>query len=257
MPILIFGLLVFALGLLFYSVLKKKKWSVPKGFLSEEYKLILNEEVAFYTKLNGEEKKQFEYEVQEFLLNYKITPISTTISEKERVLIAASGIIPIFSFPDWKYLNLKEILVYPDTFNLNFQTEGGDRNVLGMVGTGPMSGKMILSKRAITNGFASDEDGHNTAIHEFVHLIDGLDGEIDGLPEALLKQPYALPWLELMRKEIIKIKDGESNLRPYGATNPAEFFAVASEFFFERPELLEAEHPLLYQHMSIMFQQKP
>lgn len=257
MPFIIFLLVVLAMAFLFRSVFKKKKWLLPKSGLSEEYKHILKEEVNFYSQLNSEKQKQFEYEVQEFLLNYKITPISTTISEKDKVLIAASGIIPIFSFPDWKYLNLKEILVYPDTFSLDFKTEGGDRRVLGMVGTGTMSNKMILSKRAITNGFASNQDGHNTAIHEFVHLIDGLDGKIDGLPERLLDQPYALPWLDLMRKEIVKIKGGESNLRPYGATSPSEFFAVASEFFFERPGLLKSEHPLLYQHLSIMFQVKP
>lgn len=227
---------------------------MPHVDLPAEQLDILKEHVAFYSRLPSQKKSLFEFKIQEFLLNYKITPISTTVTNADKVLIAASAIIPIFEFSDWRYKNLKEILVYPDTFNTDFEVKKeSERNVLGMVGTGAMSYKMILSKRAIANGFASDNDGHNTAIHEFVHLIDGLDGDIDGLPATLLEQPYVMPWLDLIRKEMDKIRESESELRPYGATNPQEFFAVASEFFFERPELLEAEHPKLYAHLEEIF----
>lgn len=248
--------LIIAFIILLMNVFKKKKWKEPKEEFQETHRKILQNDVQFYNELNTQEQKHFEYEVQEFLLNYKITPVSTTISDEDKVLIAASGVIPIFSFPEWKYLNLDEILVYPNTFSTDFKLEGADRNMLGMVGTGVMNKKMILSKRAILNGFASDKDGHNTAIHEFVHLIDGMDGSIDGIPELLIEKPYALPWFNLIRQEIINIHQKESALRPYGATNPSEFFAVASEFFFERPGLLQEKHPLLFQYLDKMFKPK-
>jgi len=255
MPYL-FLILIAILVLFFMIAFKKRKWKQPKKKVSAGTINILSKNVQFYNELSAEQKKRFEYEIEEFLANYKITAISTSISDKEKVLIAASGVIPIFAYPNWQYQNLKEILVYPDTFNTEFKTEGDERNILGMVGTGAYSYKMFLSKRAILNGFASNQDGHNTAIHEFIHLIDGLDGEIDGLPEILLKQPYVLPWIELIRKEIDKIRVGESELRPYGGTNQSEFFAVASEFFFERPELLKTEHPELYKLLDTIFNSK-
>ncbi len=254
MPVIITIIIIFILAYLASQALAKRKWKTPKQKLNSTQIKILEETVPFYNRLNSEKKAHFEYEIQEFLLNYKITPVSTTISETEKILIAASGVIPIFAFPDWKYVNLKEILVYPDTFAIDFRVEGKGRNILGMVGTGTYSYKMFLSKRAIINGFASDKDGHNTAIHEFIHLIDGADGKIDGLPEVLLEQPYVMPWLDLIHQEIGKIRMDASELRPYGGTNNSEFFAVASEFFLERPELLEKEHPLLHQYLSKMFE---
>ena len=246
-------LAVFLIFFLWLSVFNKRKWKTPTQDLTHEQIEILESNVPFYVRLKDNRKKHFEYEIQEFLLNYKITPVSTTVSMLDKVLIAASGVIPIFSFPDWKYLNLKEILVYPDTFDINFNVEGKKRNILGMVGTGAYSYKMFLSKRAIINGFASDKDGHNTAIHEFIHLIDGLDGDIDGLPQVLLQQPYVMPWLDLIQTEIDKIREQRSELRPYGSTNASEFLAVASEFFFERPDLLEKEHPVLFEYLNKMF----
>lgn len=246
-------LLIGLLGLFFYQSFKKRSWKKPKGKLSALEIGILERQVTFYHNLDSKAKEYFEYEVKEFLLNYKITPISTTISAEDRILIAASGVIPIFAFPEWKYFNLTEILVYPDTFNTEFDVEGGERNVLGMVGSGVMGGKMILSKRAIRNGFASDKDGHNTAIHEFVHLVDGADGDIDGLPSVLLEQPYLIPWIELIRQEIINIHKKDSVLRPYGASNHSEFFAVASEYFFEKPTALKKKHPQLYQLLEKIF----
>ena len=84
------------------------------------------------------------------------------------------------------------MLIYPDTFNHNFETEGAGRRILGMVGTGYMNGVMILSKKALRDGFSNTSDKRNTAIHEFVHLIDKMDGYIDGVPEILLKQSYCI-----------------------------------------------------------------
>ncbi|MEL6944988.1 MAG: zinc-dependent peptidase, partial [Bacteroidota bacterium] len=161
----------------------------------------------------------------------------------------------ILQFPKWKYTNLYEILLYADTFNHDFETEGRGRNILGMVGTGYMNNKMILSKKALHHGFANDSDKKNTAIHEFVHLIDKMDGTIDGIPQLLLERPYVIPWLELMKEKIEEIQKRKSDINPYATTNQAEFFAVASEYFFERPQLLAQKHPELYDVLEEIFDQ--
>jgi hypothetical protein len=179
------------------------------------------------------------------------------VNDLDRILIAASAVIPIFGFPEWRYYNLRNVLLYADNFNEDsYSTTGNGRDVLGMVGSGAMQMQMILSKPALYRGFENVSGKENTGIHEFVHLLDKEDGAVDGLPEDLLKKQYAIPWLNLMAENIAAIKEGKSDINIYGATNKAEFFAVASEYFFEQPELFKHKHPELYDLMTQIFQQK-
>jgi len=221
----------------------KKKWHSTNKKFPSEWRIILIKKINFYNSLNGEEKILFESKIQEFLLNCRITGIKVKVDLTDKLLVACSAIIPIFKFPEWRYTNLFEVLLYPSRFNENFDTEGPDRSILGMVDTGYMEGIMILSKKALHRGFENESDKKNTAIHEFVHLIDKMDGTTDGIPDELLGKQYVIPWLELINKEIDSIHSNESDINPYGATNKAEFFAVTSEYFFEKPKLLERKHP--------------
>jgi hypothetical protein len=97
----------------------------------------------------------------------------------------------------------------------------------------------------------------NTGIHEFVHLLDKEDGDVDGLPEALLRRKYNSRWLEIVNKNIGAILSGQSDINYYGATNRAEFFAVASEYFFNCPQIFKANHPDLFDLMCKIFNQDP
>lgn len=235
---------------------KWRRWKNPSKSFPTNWRKILITKISYYNNLNAEEKPRFEYKIQEFLQNVRITGISTEINETDRLLVAASAIIPIFAFPAWQYVNLKEVLLYPNQFDSDFKTEGSGRRILGMVGTGYMNGKMILSKRALRHGFSNESDKKNTAIHEFVHLIDKADGTIDGIPSALLEKQYTIPWIDLIQHKIDEIYEGKSDINPYGATNKSEFFAVISEYFFERPKLLKAKHPKLYELLEEIFNQE-
>lgn len=233
---------------------RRRRKAILKKTFPAKWKEYLNKNVHFYKKLKPEQKEQFERDVQVFLSEVKITGIKTSVGEELKLLIAASAVIPIFGFKNWDYHRLKEVLVYPRAFKRDFLNSEEGGNVLGMAGDGILSQVVILSKPAIIQGFAGQADGHNTALHEFVHLIDGADGEFDGIP-ALMEQKYVLPWLDLIHREMDRITDRKSKLRPYGATNKQEFFAVASEFFFERPQDLKQHHPKLYEMMSRIFRQ--
>jgi Mlc titration factor MtfA (ptsG expression regulator) len=234
---------------------KQKEQKALRQAFPQEWRSKLEIRVPFYKNLTPEEKSRFEKQVQAFLYRTRITGINTEIEDDTRLWIATSAIIPIFGFKDWQYRNLQEVLVYPGSFKSDdFAQKGPDRSTLGMVGTGPMRGKMILSKPALVNGFIKNSDGYNTGIHEFVHLLDGSDGDFDGIPH-LLEQKYVLPWLGLMHREMKRIQKGKSKLRAYGATNKAEFFAVASEFFFERPDELRLQYPKLYNLLRRIFRQ--
>jgi len=251
--------LIISLLLLIFIIFRRNRinsgWKIPKDPFPEKYRTILHKYVVYYNNLSDEHKKWFEFKISEFLFNCRITGVDTQITDTDKVLVASSAIIPIFNFPHWQYTNIDEVLVYPSSFNEKYETQGDDRNILGMVGSGIMEGKMILSKQALVNGFANDSDKKNTAIHEFVHLIDKTDGTIDGIPSLLMDQPYTLPWIELIHKKIDKIYEGKSDINPYGATNKAEFFAVISEYFFERPKLLKRKHPELYKNLELIFKQ--
>ena len=255
-----FIILSSAVIIAFYFIFKKKKtvngWKQPKTEFIKEWRIILIEEVNFYNTLSKEEKTHFEFKIQEFLLNCRITGIKTEITTRDQLLIASSAVIPIFAFKDWTYSNLSDVLIYPNSFNEKFETNGPDRRILGMVGTGYMDGKMILSKKALHLGFANTTDKKNTAIHEFVHLIDKMDGNVDGIPHVVLDKQFTIPWFELIQKKMDEIHNDESDINPYGGTNRQEFFAVASEYFFERPQLLAIKHPELYEALEVIFNQK-
>ncbi len=112
---------------------------------------------------------------------------------------------------------------------------------------------MLLSQQDLRTGFINHADKSNTAIHEFVHLIDKSDGSTDGIPEALLPHKYVLPFLKRIHEEIQQIQSGNSDINAYGATNEAEFLAVAAEYFFEQPEKMKEKHPELYSLLEQAF----
>ncbi len=200
-------------------------------------------------------KLLFEEKVNVVLANITIEGVGTPVEDADSVMIASSAVIPIFGFKDWEYRNLTNVILYPDTFDGEFQFEGENRSILGMVGTGYMNGQMILSRAALIKGFSKSAGKENTAIHEFVHLLDKSDGATDGVPENLLAHEYVLPWLKMIHQEIHKIEAGRSDINPYAITNEAEFFAVVAEYFFQKPDELKHKHPELYEMLSTIFMQ--
>lgn len=250
--------IIIILVFLGYFLLKKKQ---PLTIIPSNSKLIfeqiLDEHVSFYRNLDYSGKSRFQNMIIDFLSETRVEGVGTEITDMDRVLIAASAVIPIFGFPEWKYQNLTNVVLYPDTFNSDFQFEGESRNIMGMVGSGYMNGQMLLSRAALTKGFSSSAGKENAAIHEFVHLLDKSDGATDGIPENLLPPEFATPWLKMMHKEMQDIENGKSDINPYAITNEAEFLAVAAEYFFEKPEKFEKMHPELYEMLSRIFAQKP
>lgn len=247
------SLIIFVL-ILFFAAIKlfKKKTIVPVA-APPGLKKILTEQVPFYQQLLPPQQIQFQQRMLRFLAQIKITGVKTIVEDIDRIYIAASAVIPVFNFKGWEYFNLHEVLLYPDSFDDEYKQQGGGRTILGMVGNGAMNHVMILSQQELRQAFTNTSGKENTAIHEFVHLIDKTDGDIDGVPASLVDKKYIVPWLQLMHSEINRIKEKDSDINPYGATNESEFFAVASEYFFERPDLFSEKHPELFQLMEKIF----
>ncbi|MGN6297776.1 MAG: zinc-dependent peptidase [Ginsengibacter sp.] len=250
--IVLFGL---ALVVVFFILYKRP---VKKVTLPENYKDILLNHVSYYQRLTEKSRLHFEEKMKDFLSYVRIDGVDTSVEDLDILLVACSAVIPIFGFKNWKYYNLKNVLLYPATFNKeNFLASGYEKNTLGMIGTGPMQRIMILSKPALREGFLNGLSTSNTGIHEFVHLLDKEDGDVDGLPETLFAKKNSSKWFSLMNQNIEKIMLQQSDFNPYGAYNQAEFFAVASEYFFNQPVMFKEKHTELFAFLCTLFNQDP
>jgi MtfA peptidase len=219
------------------------------------WKVILEQRVLFYHNLSPGEKRRFEMDVSRFLKRVTITGVQTEVDITDKLLVASSAAIPVFGFPDWDYTFLDEVMLYPGSFDTKFKINSRDEVITGMVGNGAMEGKMILSKPSLHRGFDNATDKQNVGVHEFIHLLDKEDGDVDGIPATLLNKQFSIPWLQLIREKTAAIQRGEKDINPYGATHEREFFAVAGEYFFERPQLLKENHPDLYALLAKAFNQ--
>jgi len=251
-----FGAMIY---LIFIKKVQKNKHILAQPF-PESWRTILNEHVKFYCDLEDGQKAGFEKRVQLFLATKKIEPIDTEINDSIKIMVAASAIIPMFAFPEYNYPNLREILIYPNSFDEKFQTqrfEGHKEFIIGMVGNRFMNGTMIISKPDLINAYDGTKHKNNVGVHEFIHLIDNVDGTTDGIPEILMKHAYVAPWLHIIKEEMSRIQQGRSDISPYALTSNAEFLAVVSEYFFDNPENFKIKHPDLYNYLITIFHQNP
>jgi MtfA peptidase len=245
-------LFVLALIVLVVLLVFRTRTTVPFA-LPEHYLDLLNDYVPFYNSLDEEGRKKFEDKFSRFLSAVKITGANADVEDLDRVLIGAAAVIPVYFIPDWEYVNLREVLVYPGNFNTDFEQHGSTRLVSGMVGSGGLENVMILSKWELRQGFINRSSHHNTAIHEFVHLIDKMDGTLDGVPELLLERKHVDRWKALLEQTAQGIRNGTSDIDPYAATSPVECFAVVAEYFFAKPEAFRLAHPDLDEMLRRIF----
>lgn len=251
------GLILLAgIGLIWYVMkyVGNKKYNKANVLDYARIKAVLDEKVSFFQKLQTQAQEEFIERVTYFLATTTISAEKgAKITDADRVLVAASATIPLFHFQQWSFENLDEVIIYPGTFNEKYDTEKPDRSILGMVGEGTLNRKMILSLSSLRAGFSPSASSNNTAIHEFVHLIDKADGEIDGIPSYLISKELVKPWLQEMHRTIEAIRKDRSDIRDYAATNEAEFLAVVSEYFFQKPNQLKEDHPSLYELLNEIY----
>ncbi|GLB47679.1 M90 family metallopeptidase [Neptunitalea lumnitzerae] len=245
----------FVLSLYFIFFYKKKVNVQP---FPKEWEAYLSD-LIFYKRLPATKKRLFKKRMMKFLAEVHVEGVEFKITDYDKVLVATAAVIPTLAFKDWYYPNLSSVLIYPDAFNNDFSFDKADKNrrILGVVGSGRLKNTMILSRKALHHGFENESDKLNTAIHEFVHLIDGVDGSVDGVPAQLLAQPNIVPWLKLIHETMEAINEDASDIRAYGGTSQEEFFAVVAEYFFSRPKLMKRKHPELYAMLELCFAQNP
>ena len=187
------------------------------------------------------------------------------ITDEIKVTIAAQACILLLNLHHNYYDRLVSIVVYPDSFVF----EQDEADVAGTVsstrnaalGLSSTMGAVVLSWADTLEGARNPADGCNVVFHEFAHQLDQLDGAMDGAPPLGSGVTYR-EWARVLSKEFLRLHaaleaDAPSLIRDYGATKPAEFFAVVTELFFEKPVELCREYPELYEEFRLYFGQDP
>ena len=186
------------------------------------------------------------------------------ITDEMRVMIAAEACLLVLNRGGALYPKLKSILVYPSGFVADRDQPQGDGTVASgshhLLGESWNNGRVILSWDDVTRGVADFSDGHNVVLHEFAHQLDAESGSTNGAPP--LRRNSYRAWAAVFSEnfedlELRSFRGLETVLDEYGATNPAEFFAVATETFFEKPHQLYQKRPELYGELQRYYQLDP
>lgn len=213
----------------------------------------LEAHVPLYRRLGPAGRLRFERDVQIVLAEARFEAVEgVELADDLRLGVAAGAAMLLHGRPDWEIGLSRTFLFYPDTFDDEYLVEE-ESDYDGMVHA---QGPVLLSARAVRESWEHAEDGSNVVLHELAHLFDYDAEDADGVP-SLLDPASREAWLALARREMALAKRGRSMLGRYAATHPAEFFAVAVERFFERPEALSRRHPELFETLVNLFQLDP
>ena len=229
------------------------------------WRRMLQRRVPYIAALPADLQLQLKQHVQVFLAEKPFIACGGLVLTQEmRVVIAAQACLLLLNRPSSYFPNLRQILVYPGPFVVS-RVRADDTGVFQQLrevlsGESWSQGQVILSWEDVLDGAADPADGRNVVIHEFAHQLDQETGHANGAPH--LGSPTARKnWRKTFTEEFALLQqraqgsgvqtdpDSVPLLSDYGATNPAEFFAVASEVFFELPRRMANEHPSLYEEL--------
>ena len=234
----------------------------PKKWLS-----LIQRHVVFFHRLSASDRAELLGHIQVFLAEKRFEECGGfAITDEVRVTIAAQACLLLLHRRTDYFPGLLTILVYPLTYMVEEKRQVGEHvweegTVSRLGETGRRMGSLVLSWGAVKHGAADPSDGKNVVLHEFAHQLDFENDAADGVP-GLAAREQQLAWAAVMRAEFASLRAADESgiptlLDTYGATDPAEFFAVSVEAFFEQPHALRARHPKLYTELQKYFRQDP
>jgi len=245
---------------------KRRRAKLKEKPFPAEWCRIVEANVPYYGCLPPEDREELHGLIHIFLAEKNIEGAGgLEITDEIRLTIAAQACILLLHRKTDIYPRLQSIIVYPHAFVAPTRKPmpGGavmeGRQV--RLGESWSRGAVVLSWDDVVHGVSDIHDGRNLVFHEFAHQLDDEDGLGDGAPR-LPKGSMYLPWARVLSREYRSLIESLRRQRPtlidaYGATNPAEFFAVVTEFFFEKPEQLKSRYPELYEQLRLFYLQDP
>ena len=230
------------------------------------WKEILNRNFSLYRFLPDRLKNELHGHIRVFLAEKNFEGAGgLEMTDEIRVTIAAQACALLLNRPTDYYPQLQSIIVYPTSFEVEDPVEFSDNQYLEdtevRVGESWHSGAVVIAWDQALNTGRDLNDGQNVIFHEFAHQLDEENESSDGIPRLPRIAGY-LPWARVLGKEFKKLRrSADAGARTlmdhYGATNEAEFFAVATECFFEKPAQMKKLHPELYGQMKLFYNQDP
>lgn len=226
---------------------------------------LVEETLPFYSKLSPEQRRDLQGYIQVFLAEKQFIGCGgLQVTEEMRVRIAAIACLLLFNKRESYFWNLRSILIYPTAyFATETRVEHGitEEQRIVRLGESWSRDQLVLSWQQVQHDYRNWGDGHNVVLHEFAHQLDQETGTAEGVPILQQKVDYQR-WRSVMTAAYeglcYAIQRGQRTVfDPYGATNPIEFFAVATETFFERSRSLQQAHPDLYALLHRYYQLDP
>jgi MtfA peptidase len=267
-PILIFFGSIFAAFLAWLIWLRLQRARRNKLFikpLRPEWIHLLESNVALYALLPENLRKELHGRINIFLNEKEfIGCAGLQISDEIRITIAGNACLLLLKRDKHCFPGFTSILVYPDTYvSREVQYDGLVEVNKDSVRAGESwhRGPIVLSWADVVRGTQNHSEGHNVVLHEFAHKLDEANEIMDGLPVLRDSSHYA-EWAEVLSKEyeshLIRVDKGSDTvIDEYGAVSPPEFFAVATESFFEKPTQMKKKHPDLYRQLKRFYNLDP
>lgn len=232
----------------------------------EEWRKILRHNFPVFRRMPTDLQLQMKQRIKRFLHDKQFIGCADfEITDEVRVTIAASACLLLLNRNTDVYSGLRYILVYPDAFLVERETRDSAGLAFsqkrGLLGESWSNGKVILSWDDVLRGNQKFDDGANVAIHEFAHQLDHATGATNGAP-FLGSSARSKRWATVLTTEFERLRQAayhgdETLIDQYGATEPAEFFAVVTETFFEKPKQLLREHPALFAELKNYYRVDP
>jgi hypothetical protein len=229
-----------------------------------EWSAILKDNLPPYQKFPPQLQQQLQDYIRIFIAEKSFEGCGgLTLTDEIKVTIGAQACVLLLNRRCDCYPKLYSILIYPSTYvvgarhSLDIQPAGSSVRL----GESWHHGAVVLAWDSVKKGAVNFRDGHNVAMHEFAHQLDQEDGRGDGAPILAARSAYSA-WSQVFSKEyeLLRYKTAKgkkSVMDKYGATDPAEFFAVATETFFEKPAQLQKKHPELYHELQSFYKVNP
>jgi hypothetical protein len=259
--------LLFVLWLLYEPALVRwRRQRVRRQTFPAAWRDVLKLRVPLFRALPADLQLQLKKHIQVFLAEKEFIGCrGLEITDEIRVTIAAQACLLLLNQRSSYYPELRQILVYPGAFvvdraRVDYAGVHQERREV-LLGESWSHGQVVLSWEDALEGAAIPDDGRNVVIHEFAHQLDQETGVANGAP-LLARRSHYQGWARVMGAEYMQLRararrHEETLLDPYGATDPAEFFAVASETFFEQPVQMAEQHPDLYAELSRFYRINP
>ena len=241
---------------------KRRRQSLLANAWPETWALHLNRNVRLTWNLTDSQRHGLQNRIKIFVAEKHWEGCEgLVVTEEMKVTVAANACLMLLGVEDFYFDNVNTILMYPQVFSRRQDAGHSAGGVEHRSGEAWQGGPIVLSWRDVLHGGRNEDDGRNVTIHEFAHALDGLDGEMGG-NIAFDSDEDAAQWARVVDSEYTRLVDAAQTHRQtlldhYGATNQAEFFAVATETFFERPAELEHEHAQLFSLLQKYYRVNP